>query len=83
MLKFNLGDKVRFTDRVPIWIRELYQSRTRTVTFRFYDTEKQSSRYYLGQLDYSFRSYMLKLVNDSQSHTMGRPNAKRRYKAYN
>ena len=82
MLKFNVGDQVRFTDRVPLWIRELYPNRTRIVSFRFYDDEKQSSRYYLGQLDYSFRSYMLREVSQVEAHTIGRPRTKRAYKSY-
>ena len=80
MRKFNVGDPARFTDRTPDAIKDKYQSRTRRVSSIFYNSETQSTRYYIGDINYPFRSYMLKSIKKRKLRQIGRPKSKRAYR---
>jgi hypothetical protein len=77
MKKFEIGDKVRFNDRVPDFVATELRRRTRTIVGLLHDPEHKCCYYELGDrgkgtLGYYFRSYMLVPVNGN-GHTIGRP----------
>jgi len=80
--KFNLGDKVRFTQRDTKILQQQFtgQHRTRTITKIIYDPEMECNWYFLGsnnkgmsgQLSVmGLRSYQLKLATNTNK--IGRP----------
>jgi len=76
--KFKKGDKVRFTKRAQLYIKEgIARSRTRTITDITYDPIDRANYYRLNERGKSelgwFRSYQLEAVSDKQRHTLGRP----------
>ena len=82
MRKFEIGDKVRFSNRIPKVIRNNYQGRTRTITDVRYKPELQACIYILDNRsiyvqDNRFRSYELVLA--PKNRLVGRPRKKRTY----
>ena len=81
--KFQLGDKVRFSNRGTRYIMDGLRKRTRTIIGMFYDDRAHCCFYELaargnGTLGYFFRSFMLIHV-DGNRHSIGRPRRRRRY----
>lgn len=86
--KFNVGDKVIVTGRVPIEMKgELRKSRARTIVKVEYSPAHQATIYYVGSnyagvssftSAYPFRSYQLKHYKPQK--TAGRPRVKRKYR---
>jgi hypothetical protein len=62
--KFAVGDKVRFSQRCPQYVRRILRARTRTVVCVLYDNVRQCNYYDLGDRGKQaqglrLRSYML------------------------
>ena len=83
--KFTIGDKARFTSRVPKYIlQDIPRRRTRTIMARSYSQDEQCCFYCLGdrgrygEFYYWMRSYQLVLAN-GRTGTIGRPRQKRNY----
>lgn len=84
--KFQIGDKVRFTNRVCKYIARDLRHRTRTIVDKHYDPIDQCIYYRLGirgdhscEQGFGFRSYMLYQAAEKE-HILGRPREKRRYR---
>jgi hypothetical protein len=76
--KFDIGDKIRFSNRCPDYVKQEYMSRTRTIIDKLYDPDKKCCYYELGgrgkgRMGYLLRSYMLKPVTEEERHRIGRP----------
>ena len=78
MVKFKVGDRVRFSKRIPRWIGKNFQKRTRIITRVHYYSQLQACLYSLGNssipVSITFRSYELVLA--PQKRQVGRPREK-------